>query len=1530
MIFLDELEKMKLYKKPFYLPIVEEDKRRNSAVFLLTPNIESSINVLNHKLLIHKNFYESYFIEKDITYYINQEGYLETDENLESLNEEFAPVEDPMRPYLPYLAKGDDNVIKAAKFLPKGWCVTNTKTLEDHEPLPVSKNGNVLFDGDCLYHAVRDIQKDEPIVIVNTQKHSLSDYLKGEGEELVSPVKGQNIAEEVQIIDSSEKTYMGQVTESVLLENGFVRNHSTNGDVMIVFNENLDEQIMNENKMHNPVLNKLLYKERLKNNKEVFEIYDKIRDQVPYIRKTYLDYHKYKQSNLFVDLYYYNMTFFKNNMYRLDKGINLYFDFIDRFIQDKRLANEGYTKKTVIIPIHGWESGEENIFNYKEGINPISMILRLLKLKGDERLQNWKDIDFVILSTDSYITLNLAELTRKDVTRLTILFNKLYDNEPVVDEDENVESQKAIVANLVDKIETSQKIKINNLTGDGGDATKDELVKKIEKAAATSTNTDDALDDINDDNRVKEIIAQLASEEDNHVDINSARLSRMNKLNDEFQNKMIHGKSVKDLIAEGEKNKELPVLDLKIDTINDEWKNLQYTNFEKAYDIDEDIAAIINSFSKKTIPISVRDIKVDDTSTSEDLKDTYTVQMEDVNGDRFSVKFDVPKFKDHRFMMLRGNDKTINGQLVLLPISKTDDDTVQIVSNYKKIFIRRYGTTTGKSFVTTDRIIKTLSKIDSVKYTIGDNTRICSKYELPIDYIDLASAYTTIETKSYKFYFNQDEIREKYKIDDKQGIPYGINKERNEVMYYSGNSVFSNTLLAYLLDDKKFADTYFTTSVSSKYTYSKASILNRKIPLIVIMAYNEGLIKAMKKANIKYELMEKRPKLEKENSDMIKFKDGFIIYELDYNSSLLMNGLKECNTEDYSLSEINGKSMYVDFLELFGGRILSDGLDNFYDLMIDPITKEVLEYYKLPTDYVELLAYANLLLSDNKYIKHTDMRSNRYRSNEIIAGYVYQSLAEAYEDYRLQLKRRKKGTMSMKQTIVLDKVLLDPTCSDASSLNALTDIESANSVSFKGLAGMNSDRGYSLDKRTFDDSMLNVLGLSTGFAGNVGITRQATLDMNIEGKRGYIKITKNADDLNVAKTFTATEALTPFGTTRDDPFRSAMTFIQTSKHGMRVKRADPQLITNGADQALPYLTSNTFSYKAKEDGKVVEKTDDYLIVEYKDGTNDYVDLRDNVKKNSNGGFFISVKLDSDLKVGAKIKKNDILAYDKLSYSDKVGHTDNIAYNIGTLTKIAILNTDEGFEDSAIISEWLSDAMASDVVVKKEVNLPKNTNIYNMVKKGQPIQEGDPLLIFQNAFEDEDVNILLKNLVDDEEAITDLGRIPIKSKITGEVKDVKIYRTVEKDELSDSLKKKVNEFEKPISDMKKVMKKYDINVANRLEADYKLDPTGKLKNVHDGVLIEFYLKYEDKMSVGDKLIYYSALKGVVKDIFPAGKEPYTNFRPDEKIHSLLSQGSVLGRMVCSVILNLSINKVLIELDRKVKDIAGIPWKTLDEE
>ena len=94
--------------------------------------------------------------------------------------------------------------------------------------------------------------------------------------------------------------------------------------------------------------------------------------------------------------------------------------------------------------------------------------------------------------------------------------------------------------------------------------------------------------------------------------------------------------------------------------------------------------------------------------------------------------------------------------------------------------------------------------------------------------------------------------------------------------------------------------------------------------------------------------------------------------------------------------------------------------------------------------------------------------------------------------------------MSIKQSAIIDAILTDNTTSDSSTINDLCYAEANNTVSFKGLSGMNSERSYSLDKRTYDSSMNGILlAMSTGFAGTVGETRQTTINMNVQGKRIY-------------------------------------------------------------------------------------------------------------------------------------------------------------------------------------------------------------------------------------------------------------------------------------------------------------------------------------------------------------------------------------------------------------------------------------------
>ena len=1353
--------------------------------------------------------------------------------------------------------------------------------------------------------------------------------------------------------------------------------HFEDSENLFFFSEATPENVLDTR------LRKILYKERLRNSKDVKLRLNRIKNECKYIKYTYSTIDKYKNKNIYVDNHIYNKIFTMSETYNRDKAIDLLYALFDRFINNPNY--KGYTKKTVLIPVNEWAGDipTTSLFEFSKSINPFSMIVRLFK-KPKENLDKLAGMDFIFIGNNSWFKMKMEDLDMKNLNLFKTNILKIRNNDIV--EDNVPEDKEDIKTRLISKIEDLTGIEVNNVSRvqdvdptipykaeikdqpklivakgiTGADQvidptkiekpTEDKINQSVENIVDYTKNAEEAEKEMDNSVDLKELILQAKNDQDDTFKISATRKARMDDLNDKFLKEKIANSTIAELVATEDTPLQSTDLSKNIETIDDEWANLKKPNFEADYNIDADIVKCLHSLSQnKDVPMSVIDISTEDRSTSEDSIITYTVHLEDSLGKRHTLRFDMPKIINKRFLRLRGNDKIIPGQLINLPIIKTDEDTVQVVSNYNKIFITRYGQV-GKINQSTNALIRALTKLKENNYKLeikddndiptpskidlGNNAKISAKYELPAEYVELSKIFNKITTSDGRvYYFNRDELihkleEKKVKVESDQGfMVVGITKDNQSITVPEEG--VSSSLINHL-GIHKYAYTFMKPG--ARMTYSQASILNSKIPLIVVMAYTAGLTGALNAAGIEYNLSEKRPTNTK---NYFRFNDGFLSFNDSYapDAALLVNGLAVINTQEYSLTDIDTKAMWLDVLDDFGGRNRADGLDSFANLMMDPITVEVCKTYKLPTDYIEVLAYASSLLTTNKFNRHTDITGNRFRTNERLVHFLYKALATSYGMYLREIKNnRKDAKMTMKQSAVIDMALSDVTTSDLSKLSPLLELESANTVTFKGLSGMNSDRSYSLDKRTYDNTMINKLSMSTGFSATVGINRQATINMGIESTKGYIKSGGELDRMSDANTLSITEALTPFGTTRDDPFRTAMTFIQTSKHGMRTNSQDPLLVTNGADQALPYLTSDTFAHKTKWDAIVEEVNDDYMIIANKSNRSEkeFIDLREKVEKNSDGGFFITIKLDlaKNYKKGQTIKPGEIIAYDKDSYSDKVG-VGNLAYNIGTLTKVAIMHTDKGFEDSAIISQDLSEKMASEIVLQVDVLMDAKDIDIQCVEIGKPLHEGEVIMSYRAALEDQDATDIINKMVsknagnESKELMDEIGKIKVKSKVTGKLQDIRIYSTIPTSEMSKSLAAFVNKYNAPVDKMKSKLSKLGID-ASQYGTSGVLPAVGKLKHAEGKVLVEFYIKYYDKMSVGDKLVYFSALKGVVKEIFPEGKEPYSEYRPEEKVHSFLPVGSVNARMVTSVLTLGAINKVLIELDRHVKDIMGVKW------
>ena len=149
------------------------------------------------------------------------------------------------------------------------------------------------------------------------------------------------------------------------------------------------------------------------------------------------------------------------------------------------------------------------------------------------------------------------------------------------------------------------------------------------------------------------------------------------------------------------------------------------------------------------------------------------------------------------------------------------------------------------------------------------------------------------------------------------------------------------------------------------------------------------------------------------------------------------------------------------------------------------------------------------------------------------------------------------------------------------------------------------------------------------------------------------------------------------------------------------------------------------------------------------------------------------------------------------------------------------------------------------------------------------------------------------------------------------------------ELSPSLRQIVSQYYKKINSKKKLLEKYDKNGSvvkcNMLfnEPTGKVEPNGngvfRGAKVNEGVIIEFYIKVHDEVGIGDKIVFFSALKSIVGSVIPEGQEAYTLFRPEEGIDAVLSCNSLIARGVTSAPKAIMGNKLMVELSRKLKEI-----------
>ena len=983
-----------------------------------------------------------------------------------------------------------------------------------------------------------------------------------------------------------------------------------------------------------------------------------------------------------------------------------------------------------------------------------------------------------------------------------------------------------------------------------------------------------------------------------------------------------------------------PVRPLKITTTNrGAMQGSSFANMQEAYEeqmLDQDIVATFMTLKKLPEGFDVTNIDVEDISTPVSLMHNWKVSL--VNrktGSKSHINIYVPKLMNGRFYY-NGTWNNIGKQDFPIPILKINQKRVMLTTNYNKIDIIRYDT---KSLVDVSLLLKAVASANKpdgtnpyVRY--GSSTATNSRFVSTIEYDEYAKRWLHYidDSQKCKILFNREQCLREYGFVTVQEnefccgsinqVPVVLNTETG--LDRRGRSL--TEIISQILPEE-MRKVFNKTKPSKISMYAEMKIGNIKMPVGVGIAAWEGLSSLLKRSGAQYKYITK-------NEDApgfikIPFKDKTLAIQNTVNNQLLFNGFfrlnpKEYNTTDLDSTVFDSNSVFIDIFNQMFFKQFSE-LSIFrtnYHFFIDAITEDVCQHYHLPTDICDMLIYAANMLADNHFKGETSSSLYRVRASEIIPAIIHGLLAKAISRYNNQIgSKMADAKLPWNPNDLIQTLIKIETVNGISALNPMVELHDKENVSKKGFHGVNEAKAYSLPKRSYEESMIGKLALSSPNNGTVGITRQLVVDPKVESLRGYTSTEDISTDYNDLQLASFSELLTPGTVSRDDSIRNAIATSQTS-HILPTADAEPVLVSNGIDEIVPSYLSSEFAVTAKENGKVIDISNGYMIVEYESGKKQAIPVSDRYSFNPGSGFYVDNKLVSNFEKDDTFEKNDILAYHEKFFSkDSSGM---VRLNIGPLAKVAFAGLYSTYEDAGLMTHKMSKRLSSAVTMCQASKLNATDDVDFIVKVGDEVEIGDPLIVFGlGDTGDKAVDDFLKAFQTDSN-IMDTAKRTIKSKHAGRVVDIRMYTIKSMDKLSPSLFDIIDNHFKENIEKRKTLDKYD-----KTDGVYKLGtlyslPTqplraSSIKGINCDVLIEIYIEHSDEVSIGDKCVVYAASKQVISEVVPEGLEPYAESEPGEEISMFVSPRSILGRMIPSMLVTASANKILIELKKKVKRI-----------
>jgi hypothetical protein len=435
----------------------------------------------------------------------------------------------------------------------------------------------------------------------------------------------------------------------------------------------------------------------------------------------------------------------------------------------------------------------------------------------------------------------------------------------------------------------------------------------------------------------------------------------------QYQNEMIQPKNIIDLDYTCGQNRQKHEFDTAV-----------HQNVEKLF-------RTLESFPDYPVKIKKFSHKIIDTDSDRFIQ--YTVTLQNIGGGYskpYDIKLNIPGLVSERYFKIKGSHYVQSSQQFLNPITKTNPNDVRLLSNYAIISIHL------TNFRFNSANIREYLNYIKIKYP----------------------KFIKEETDDYVILFNGDKLGLTgnlvySNIDGSKKVE--IDPDTNKLIDVMGNSRLGVTKyeyqLEYLFNKLKDIDSSETLSKTKlKIPYLEIYIGGIKIPLILYLWSQKGLLTTLNDESIDYNLTDNKPSDDSKFSIKTNKNQYLNIIPKNFRQTCMVNGLLKLQNilENKNIKDLNNpESCY----ELITELTASSGSIKMITLMtkneIDPITKDLLEFSGHSTNLVKLVSNDMIDMLFNQLPSNlADLSIYRTRLSEMIFHLLYNQISMSHNHYR--------------------------------------------------------------------------------------------------------------------------------------------------------------------------------------------------------------------------------------------------------------------------------------------------------------------------------------------------------------------------------------------------------------------------------------------------------------------------------------------------------------------------------------------------